>query len=467
MTIGVVVLAAGQGTRMRSGLPKVLHPIAGRPLVNWVLEAVRAAAPASTVVVLGHGAEDVEPHLPEGTTVAIQPVRRGTGDAALIGIDALDPACDAVLIACGDTPLLSGDVVRALVDEHASNDAGVTMLSATLPDAGSYGRVVRGADGRVERIVEARDATPQELAIGEFNAGLYVCDVAALRAGLAGLGADNAQGELYLTDAVGTAPGGLAALVAPDAEVAAGVNDRVDLAGCEAAIQARLRRDLMLGGVTMPDPGAVYLDADVVVEPDAVLWPGTHLRAGTRVGAGAHVGPDVVASGSAIGAGAQVRAAHLVDAVVGDGCQVGPFAYLRPGARLEPGSRVGTYVELKNTVLGRGAKVPHLSYVGDATVGEGTNIGAGNITANYDGFRKHRTEIGARVRTGSDCVLVAPVRIGDDAMTGAGSIITDDVPDGALGIARARQTNIEGFTQRAEARARASEETERPEGASA
>lgn len=467
MSLGVVVLAAGQGTRMRSALPKVLHPIAGRPLIGWVLEAVAAAEPVATVVVIGHGADEVSPHLPAGATVAVQAERRGTGDAARVGLDALDPACDTVLIACGDTPLLPGDVVRDLVDAHAAGDAGTTMLTATLPDAGSYGRVVRGAGGRVERIVEACDATPEELALQEFNAGLYVCDVAALRAGLAGVGTDNAQGELYLTDAVGAAPGGLAAMVAPDAEVAAGVNDRVDLAACEAAIQARLRRELMLAGVTMPDPQAVYVDADVRVGPDAVLWPGTHLRAGTRVGDGAHVGPDVVASSSVIGERAQVRAAYLVDAVVGDDCEVGPFAYLRPGARLEPRSRVGTYVELKNTVLGSGAKVPHLSYVGDATVGEGTNIGAGNITANYDGFRKHRTEIGARVRTGSDCVLVAPVRIGDDAMTGAGSIITDDVPEGALGIARARQRVIEGFTEKAAARARAAARTERPEGASA
>ncbi len=467
MTLGVVVLAAGQGTRMRSTLPKVLHPIAGRPLVGWVLEATSAAEPAATVVVLGHGADDVAPHLPADAVVAIQTERRGTGDAARVGLDALDPACDTVLIACGDTPLLTADVVRSLVEAHAASGAGATMLSATLPDAGAYGRVLRGSDGRVERIVEARDATPQELEVQEFNAGLYVCDVDALRQGLAGLDTGNAQGELYLTDAVGAAPGGLAAVVAPDAEVAAGVNDRLDLAACEAAVQARLRRDLMLSGVTMPDPGAVYLDADVVVEPDAVLWPGTHLRGATRVGAGASIGPDVVAAGSTIGAGAQVRSAHLVDAVVGDDCQVGPFAYLRPGTRLERGSRAGTYVELKNTVLGAGAKVPHLSYVGDADVGEGTNIGAGNITANYDGFRKHRTEIGARVRTGSDCVFVAPVRVGDDAMTGAGSIITQDVPDGALGIARARQSVIEGFTEKAAARARAAAQTEKPEGASA
>lgn len=466
MTIGVVVLAAGQGTRMRSTLPKVLHPLAGRPLIGWVLDALAAAAaPDQTVVVLGHGADEVSPRLPAGTRVAMQHVRRGTGDAARAGLHALDPSCDTVVIACGDTPLLSGAVVRSLVDAHAAGDAAATMLTAELPDAGAYGRVVRDDSGAVRRIVEARDATPDELAIREFNAGLYVCRVDALRAALDGLDDDNAQGELYLTDAVAGIEGGLGAVIADGAEVAAGVNDRVDLAACEAVIQGRLRRELMLAGVTMPDPSAVYLDADVVVEPDAVLWPGTHLRAGTRVGAGAQVGPDVVATGSVLGAGCRVRSAHLVDAEVGEACEVGPFAYLRPGSRLERGSKAGTYVELKNTVLGVGAKVPHLSYVGDATVGEATNIGAGNITANYDGFRKHRTRIGARVRTGSDCVLVAPVSIGDDAMTGAGSIITDDVPDGALGIARARQSVIEGFTEKAAARAREAADTDAPEGA--
>jgi bifunctional UDP-N-acetylglucosamine pyrophosphorylase/glucosamine-1-phosphate N-acetyltransferase len=466
VTIGVVVLAAGPGTRMRSDLPKVLHPLAGRPLIGWVLDAVSAAAASHTVVVVGNGADTVREHLPSDLGIAVQHERRGTGDAALVGIDALDPACDTVLIACGDTPLLDGGLIRRLVDEHRASGATTTMLSARVDDAGSYGRIVRGPDGSVERIVEARDASPEELAIGEFNAGLYVCDRAALRAALGELGTDNAQGELYLTDAVVRTGGPLAALVADDPDVAAGVNDRADLAACETVIQARLRRDLLLAGVTMPDPGAVYVDAGVTVGRDTTLWPGTHLRGATTVGEGSIIGPDVVATDSAIGDGCTVLSAHLVSAHVGDGCQVGPFAYLRPGARLERGAKAGTYVELKNAVLGEGAKVPHLSYVGDATIGEGTNIGAGNITANYDGFRKHRTEIGARVRTGSDCVLVAPVRIGDDAMTGAGSIITHDVPDGALGIARARQNVIEGFTAKAAARARAAQEADGRKGAS-
>lgn len=465
MTIGVVVLAAGQGTRMRSELPKVLHELAGRPLIGWVLEATAGAGASHTVVVVGSGADRVDAALPEGVGAAVQHERRGTGDAARVGLEALDPACDTVVIACGDTPLLTGEVVARLVDAHRSAGASATVLSARVGDAGSYGRIVRAADGSVRGIVEARDATPEQLAIGEFNAGLYACDRSALAAALGRLGTDNAQGELYLTDAVMDTGGPLAAVVADDPSVAAGVNDRVDLADCEVAIQERLRRRLMLAGVTMPDPSAVYLDAGVSVGPDTVLWPGTHLRGSTTVGGGCAIGPDVVAADSDIGDGAVVRSAHLVRAAVGDGCEVGPFAYLRPGARLERGAKAGTYVELKNAVLGPGAKVPHLSYVGDATVGEGTNIGAGNITANYDGFRKHHTEIGARVRTGSDCVLVAPVAIGDDAMTGAGSVITDDIPAGALGIARARQNVIEGFTARAAAKARAAADSGSRKGA--
>jgi bifunctional UDP-N-acetylglucosamine pyrophosphorylase/glucosamine-1-phosphate N-acetyltransferase len=454
MNIGAVVLAAGQGTRMRSALPKVLHPIAGRPMVAWVLEALAAAGIERTVVVVGHGAEAVTAALPPGVSAALQESRRGTGDAARVGLAALDPACDTVVVASGDTPLLGPALVARLVEEQGSEPRAATVVTAVLADAGDYGRVVRDADGRVERIVEARDASPAELALGEFNAGLYAADRALLTAALADLDAGNAAGELYLTDAIGALPGAVAPLVSDDPEVASGVNDRIDLAACEAAVQRRLREGLMRAGVTMPDPSTVYLDSSVTVEPDTVLMPGTHLRGLTAVAGGCTIGPDAVIEDSRIGPGCRVVSAQVLDSTLDEGCVVGPFAYLRPGSRLERGARAGSFVELKNTVLGPGAKVPHLSYVGDATVGEATNIGAGNITANYDGFRKHRTEIGARVKTGSDCVFVAPVSVGDDAMTGAGSIITDDVPAGALGIARARQSVVEGFTEKAARRAR-------------
>jgi len=453
MSIGAVVLAAGQGTRMRSALPKVAHTLAGRPMVQWVLDALGAAGVEHTVVVVGHGAQTVRDVLPAEVGVAIQHEQLGTGHAAQVGLAHLDAGCDTVIVACGDTPLLPAELVARLVAEHTSEPRAATMLTAVVPDAGAYGRVVRAPDGRVARVVEARDAAPGELAIGEYNAGLYAFDRAALAEVLERLDASNAQGEIYLTDALERFDGAVAALVAGDPEAAAGVNDRVDLAACEAALQLRLRRELMRGGVTMPDPSAVYLEAGVSVGRDTVLWPGTHLRGATSIGEGCTIGPDVVIADSTIGAGCSVVSAHLAGAELAEGAKAGPFAYLRPGSRLERGARVGTYVELKNTVLGAGAKVPHLSYVGDATVGEGTNIGAGNITANYDGFRKHRTRIGARVKTGSDCVFVAPVSVGDDAMTGAGSIITDDVPAGALGIARARQTVVEGFTAKAVERA--------------
>ena len=455
MSIGAVVLAAGQGTRMRSALPKVLHPLGGRPMIRWTLDALERAGVARTTVVVGHGADLVRAALPEGVGSCLQERQLGTGHAALVGLEALGRDCDTVLILSGDSPLVDAELLARLIDEHLAGARAATLVTARPDDAASYGRVIRAADGSVDRIVEARDATPDELAVDEVNGGLYAFDRAALERALGGIGTDNAQGELYLPDALPLLGGPVGAIVADDPLAVAGINDRVELAAVEAEIQRRLREDLMRAGVTMPDPSAVYLEAGVEVGPDTVLWPGTHLRGATRIAGGCEIGPDVVIADSAIGEGSAVRSAHLDRAEVGARCRVGPFAYLRPGAVLRDEARVGTYVELKNSTLGEGAKVPHLSYVGDAEVGEGTNIGAGNITANYDGFAKHRTWIGARVRTGSDCVFVAPVRIGDDAMTGAGSIITTDVPDGALGIARARQSVIEGFTAKAAARAAA------------
>jgi bifunctional UDP-N-acetylglucosamine pyrophosphorylase/glucosamine-1-phosphate N-acetyltransferase len=422
-------------------------------MISWVLEALAAAGADRTVVVVGHGADAVREVLPPGVTTAVQAERLGTGDATRVGLAALDASCDTVLVACGDTPLLPRGLVRELVEAQAAGGSrAATIVTAVLPDARAYGRVVRAPDGTVARVVEARNASPEELAIGEFNAGLYAFDRASLVAGLDHLAADSATGELFLTDALAVL-GPVAILEAGDPGVVAGVNDRVELAVCEAALQRRLREELMRGGVAMPDPAAVYVDAGVLVGSDTVLWPGTHLRGETRIGEGCSIGPDVVVADSAIGPDCIVVSAHVTGATVEGGTRIGPFAYLRPGTRLERGARVGTYVEIKNSVIGPGAAVPHLSYVGDAAVGEGTNIGAGNITANYDGFRKHRTTIGARVKTGSDCVFVAPVTVGDDAMTGAGSIITEDVPEGALGIARARQSVIEGFTEKAMARA--------------
>lgn len=455
MRLGVVVLAAGKGTRMRSSRAKVLHACAGRPMVEWVLDAVGAASPAHTVVVVGHGAEDVAAALPDGVSTVVQEEQHGTGHATQVGLTALSPECDHVIVACGDTPLVRPALFAALVEQHSASGHAATMVTAVLDDAGSYGRVVRAADGAVEAVVEAADADEAQLALGEINAGIFCFARPDLEDALTNLTPHNAQGELYLPDVLGAWPGRVGAMVSDDPDVVAGVNTRVQLAEVEAVLQDRLREELMLAGVTMTDPSRVYLEHGVDVGEDTVLYPGVYLSKATRIGARCQIGPDVVIEGSTVGDDVTITAARVHYSDVADAASVGPFAYLRPGSDVREGAKVGTYVETKNSTIGAGSKVPHLSYIGDATIGEGTNIGAGNITANYDGFRKHRTTIGARVRTGSDCVMVAPVTIGDDAMTAAGSILTGDVPEGALGIARARQSNIEGFTQKAAAKAAA------------
>jgi len=421
-------------------------------MILWALDALHAVDPEKVVVVLGPEGGEVKPSLPAGMQTALQEVRDGTGGATRIGLEALDPAVDTVVVMCGDTPLVDPALVDALISDHVHSGRAATMVTAILPDGGAYGRVVRDHHG--VRVVEAKDAHPDELEIREINAGLFAFNRAALAEALAKVTADNAQGELYLPDALTLIDGEVGALVAPDASVVQGVNTRVHLAECEAVIQDRLRHALLESGVTMPDPSRVLVDAGVTVGQDTVLWPGTVLRGATAIGEGCTIGPDVVVSDATVGDDTTVVSAHVLSSTVGNRCQVGPFAYLRPGVTMADGSKAGTYVEMKNTTLGEKSKVPHLSYIGDAEVGRDTNIGAGNITANYDGFRKHRTTVGDGVKTGSDCVLVAPVTIGDRAMTGAGSIITGDVPEGALGIARARQQNIEGFTDKAEAKAK-------------
>jgi bifunctional UDP-N-acetylglucosamine pyrophosphorylase/glucosamine-1-phosphate N-acetyltransferase len=437
---------------MKSRLPKVLHPLAGRPMILWALDALGSIAPEAVVVVLGPEGEEVRPALPAGMRTGLQEVRDGTGGATRIGIAELDPSAETVVVMCGDTPLVDPALVDALVADHQRSGRAATMVTAILDDGGSYGRVIR--DHRGVSVVEARDADHDQLAVREINAGLFAFDRAPLAAALDGLGTDNSQGELYLPDVLPIIEGEVGAMVAPDATVVQGINTRADLAECEAVIQQRLRHALMVSGVTMPDPSRVLVDAGVTVGQDTTIWPGTVLKGATAIGEGCEIGPDVLVADSQVGDGSVLVSAHVLASVVGKGCTVGPFAYLRPGVTMEDGSKAGTYVEMKNTRLGERSKVPHLSYMGDADIGADTNIGAGNITANYDGFRKHSTTVGSGVKTGSDCVLVAPVTIGDKAMTGAGSIITGDVPEGALGIARARQENIEGFTAKAEARAK-------------
>lgn len=453
MSFTAVVLAAGQGTRMRSETPKVLHDLCGRPMVHWPIRAAQEAG-AARVVVVGGPDGALADHLPAGTTLAVQPEANGTGGAVAAAVPDLDGAGTVVVIN-GDAALITGDALRALVDGHAAGGAQATVATVHLADPAGYGRIVRDADGRVLRIVETKtagDATPEELAITEINGGVYVFDGATLVDGVGRLEPHNAQGELYLTDLVAMAER-VDAVDLGDPELLEGVNDRAELARVRAVLQRRILDDHGRSGVTIVNPLATTVDAEVTIGQDAVIEPGCVLRGGTDIGPGATIGPNTTLLDASVGARSAVRHAYVDQATIQDGVSVGPFAYLRPGTVLRDGSKVGTFVEVKNSDIGEGSKVPHLSYIGDADVGPATNLGAATITANYDGRKKHRTTIGSRVRSAVDVSFVAPVSVGDDAVTAAGSVITEDVPAGALGVARARQRNIEGYAARAAAAA--------------
>jgi bifunctional UDP-N-acetylglucosamine pyrophosphorylase/glucosamine-1-phosphate N-acetyltransferase len=471
----IVVLAAGQGTRMRSEVPKVLHEICGRPMGLWPVVAALEAG-AGRVVVVDSPARPLAEVLPEGVELVVQPVSNGTGGAVVAAAAAIDPGAPVVVLS-GDVPLVSAAALAELLAAHARGGAAATMATTVLEDPTGYGRVVRDGDGVVARVVETKqegDATAAELEIREVNTGIYAFAGDALLRTLPRLSADNAQGELYLPqvlDLLRADGERVLAHAVDDPRLVLGVNDRVALAQVRALAQRAILEDHMRAGVTVVDPHATWVDVDVRLGRDVRLEPGTSLHGATEVqaaavvgphttltdtlvGERATVGPHTTALGARIGARAVVRVAWLERAVVGEGAAVGPFAYLRPDAVLGEGAKVGTFVEVKNSVLGPGAKVPHLSYIGDADVGERANLGAGTITANYDGHAKHRTTIGARVRGGVDTAFVAPVTVGDDAYTAAGSVIVEDVPPGALGVARARQVNREGYAQRREAERR-------------
>ena len=448
----VVILAAGEGTRMRSALPKVLHPICGRPMILWPLLAARAAG-AERVIVVDNPKRLLAEHLPEGVETAIQAQPLGTGDAVAAAAGSIDPDAPVVVVN-GDMPLITGEAIAAAVAAHGEAGAAATLASMELEDPSGYGRVIRDGDGDVERVAETKaagDATAEELAIREVNAGLYVFDAAALLAALTSLRSDNAQGELYLPDVVPVmraAGKGVQAHPLADPDLALGVNDRVDLADVTRLAQRRIQQAHQRAGVTIVDPASTLIDATVAIGADTTIEPSTYLRGRTRIGARCSIGPASTVIDSVLADGVSVRHSYLDGATAGDGVTIGPFAYLRPKAVLQENAKAGTFVEIKNSTVGPGAKVPHLSYVGDADIGEGSNIGAGTITANYDGREKHRTTIGSRVRVSVDTSFVAPVTVGDDAYTAAGSVITDDVPPGALGVARQRQKNIEGYAER-------------------
>ncbi|MEW5352868.1 bifunctional UDP-N-acetylglucosamine diphosphorylase/glucosamine-1-phosphate N-acetyltransferase GlmU [Streptomyces sp. 16-176A] len=452
----VVVLAAGEGTRMKSATPKVLHEICGRSLVGHVLAAARELNPESLVVVVGHAREQVTAHLAEvdaAARTAVQEKQKGTGHAVRMGLEELGGAVEGtVIVVCGDTPLLTAGTLRDLAAAHAGGGNAVTVLTAEVPDATGYGRIVRDAEtGAVTAIVEHKDATEAELAIREINSGVFAFDGRLLADALGKVRTDNSQGEEYLTDVLGIlreAGHRVGASVAGDHREIAGINNRVQLAEARRILNDRLLTAAMLSGVTVVDPATTWVDVTVTFEQDVTVLPGTQLHGATHLAAGSVVGPNSRLTDTKVGAGARVDNTVSDGAVVGPEASVGPYAYLRPGTRLGPKSKVGTYVETKNARIGEGTKVPHLSYVGDATIGEYTNIGAASVFVNYDGQDKHHTTVGSHCRTGSDNMFVAPVTIGDGAYTAAGSVITKNVPPGSLAVARGQQRNIEGWVAR-------------------
>ncbi|MEU3031732.1 bifunctional UDP-N-acetylglucosamine diphosphorylase/glucosamine-1-phosphate N-acetyltransferase GlmU [Streptomyces incarnatus] len=468
----VVVLAAGEGTRMKSATPKVLHQICGRSLVGHVLAAARELKPENLVVVVGHAREQVTAHLTEtdpAVRTAVQEQQNGTGHAVRMGLEELGgDVTGTVVVVCGDTPLLTADTLRALAETHHADGNAVTVLTAEVPDATGYGRIVRdAASGAVTAIVEHKDASAEQRAILEINSGVFAFDGRLLADALTKVRKNNSQGEEYLTDVLGIlreAGHRVGASVAGDHREIAGINNRVQLAEARRILNDRLLTLAMLDGVTVVDPATTWVDVTVTFERDAVVHPGTQLSGATHLGEGAEVGPNSRLKDTKVGAGARVDNTVADGAVVGAQASVGPYAYLRPGTRLGAKGKIGTYVETKNARIGEGTKVPHLSYVGDATIGEGTNIGAASVFVNYDGQDKHHTTIGSHCRTGSDNMFVAPVTVGDGAYTAAGSVITKDVPPGSLAVARGQQRNIEGWVARkrpGSAAARAAEDASR------
>ncbi|AMB59112.1 bifunctional UDP-N-acetylglucosamine diphosphorylase/glucosamine-1-phosphate N-acetyltransferase GlmU [Microterricola viridarii] len=450
--LAIVVLAAGQGTRMKSATPKLLHPIAGLPLVSHVLATAKALDAATIVTVVRHErdrlAAVVSAELPESIIVDQDEVP-GTGRAVEQAVAALPADFDGdVLVINGDVPLLDAQTLSQFVAAHRESGASATVLSAVYDDATGYGRIVRGDGGAFDGIVEQKDATPEQLAIGEGNAGVYVFSAAALRQQLGKLTTDNAQGEKYLTDVIGllrAAGSDVSAVPVAEAWLVAGVNDRAQLSEAALRLNALIVRGWQLAGVTIQDPASTWIDLKATLAPDVTLLPGTQILGATVVATGAIIGPDTTLVDCEIGEGAQVRRSDATLAVVGAAATVGPFAFLRPGTILGTDGKIGAFVETKNAKIGTGSKVPHLSYVGDATIGEHSNIGAGSIFANYDGVNKHSSQIGSHVRTGSHGVFVAPITIGDGAYTGAGTVVRKNIPAGALAISVAPQRNMEGW----------------------
>lgn len=458
-SVTALIMAAGQGTRMRSALPKVLHPVCGRPMIAWPVLAAREAG-VSRVAVIVSPDRDLSSALPDGVETVEQVSSDGTGGAIRAAISIVRDSAE-VLVLSGDVPLVSAAVINGLISARKESGASATVMTAVLDDPGSYGRIVRGSDGTVSKIVEAKapgDATDDELAIKEINSGTYVFDGDSLATALEEIDDDNAQGEYYLTDVIKVmrSRGELVtAHVSDDPAINLGVNNRADLSVVETEARARILHEHMMAGVTIVDPASTWIDAGVTIGEDSRIEPGSSLRGATEVGEGTTIGPHTTIIDSGIGNRCQVIQSYLNLCELADGCSVGPFAYLRPGAKLEDGAKAGTFVEVKNSTIGEGSKVPHLSYIGDADIGAGSNLGAGTITANYDGVNKHRTKIGPGVKIGVDTMLVAPVEVGENAWTGAGAVIRQNVPPGALAVSAGDQRTVDEYGKR-----RASREAE-------
>ncbi len=444
---------------MKSATPKVLHRIGGRSLLGHAMAAARTLDPDHLVVVVRHERDLVAAHVEAvdpGAVVADQDDTKGTGRAVACGLEALSgrlngPLTGTVVVTYGDVPLLTGTTLADLVARHVATGSAVTVLTAEVPDPTGYGRVLRDADDGVLGIVEHKDADEPQRAVREINSGIYAFDAALLTDALGRLTTDNAQGEMYLTDVLSIARADghrVSAARTNDLMQVEGVNDRVQLAVLGRELNARVLDGWMRAGVSVIDPATTWVDVTVTLDRDVTLLPGTQLHGATEVATGATVGPDSTLTDCTIAANATVIRSHASGALIEAGASVGPFSYLRPGTRLGSGGRIGAFVETKNAQIGAGSKVPHLSYVGDATIGEGTNIGAATVFVNYDGVAKHRTTVGDHVRVGSDSMLVAPVTIGDGAYTAAGSVITEDVPPGAMAVARGRQRTIAGWVAR-------------------
>ena len=476
----VIVLAAGEGTRMRSATPKVLHELAGKSLLGHALATAAELRPDRLAVVLRHQRDVVEAHVDSlglQTLIVEQDDVPGTGRAVQCAMSVLDAAGMAalaqdgapdepvaanagqlegpVVVTSGDVPMLDAGTLAELVDAHVETGAAVTLLSAEVPDATGYGRIVRtDGSGEVQAIVEEKDATDAQRAITEFNAGIYVFDAGVLRTALGQVTRENAQGEMYLTDVISIARnngGSVRAVRTDDALSVEGVNDRVQLAALAGEMNRRILEDHMRAGVTVVDPASTWVDVDVILAQDVTIYPNTHLAGTTTVGENATIGPDTSLQNVTVGANARVTRTDGTDSEIGPDTKVGPFAYLREGTVLNERGKIGSFVETKNSEIGAGTKVPHLSYVGDALIGEETNIGAGTIFVNFDGVQKHRTEIGSHARTGAANMFVAPLLIGDGAYTGAGAVVRRDVQAGALSVSNAPQRNIEGWVLRSRA----------------